>query len=230
MSLVQVLRPPFRLLINGPSRTGKTSALRKIVFSLTGVFDKIVVNSENALVNSNYSDFTSLLMEGPSLAKIMAIVDYQKKRLAEHKPLLRILLILEDYHTLYGASKEMSRLFVTARQYSISLIAVTHRLSQVPTMVRDNTTHLLITSRPRARDQAKLIANFTELGEEELAEAFKTIRLGCPLLLQPGSADGIFIRVEKSFRTRELDAFSASGESGDDECDSDSDSDSSADF
>jgi len=223
-TLARVFKPPFRLIINGPSRTGKTSALRKIVYGLSGQFDKICVNSENALENNAY-DFASNLMEGACLDRIMAIIDYQKKRVSKKQPLLKILFIIEDYQSIYGSSKDMSRLFVTARQYQISLVAVTHRLSQVPAMVRDNATHLLITSRPRAKDQTKLIANFTEVSEKELEEAFSKIRLGQPLLLQPRTTDLLFLTVEKAFRTKELDDYRDEEEEEENESEEESEDD-----
>ena len=187
-TLAEILRPPFRLLINGPSKSGKTSALRKIVFSLSGHFNKIILNSENCQVNRNY-DFTTSLIEGSALDKIMGIVNYQKNRLRQSLPLLKLLIIVEDYQSLYGSSREMSRLWTVARQYNISLIAVTHRLSQVPTMVRDNATHLLLTTKPKDRPQSQLVRNFTEANAAVLEEAFNSIKLGSPLLLQTGSED-----------------------------------------
>lgn len=116
----------------------------------------------------------------------------------------RILLILEDFQTLYGNNRNISRLWITARAYSISLICVCHRLSTLPPQIRDNSPFLLLTSKPRP-DQLKIVSNHTELGGWDLQDALRQVRMGEPLLLEQGSEEIFFLDIMPEFATRELD-------------------------
>lgn len=203
MSLRSVFVHPFRLIICGPSRTGKTTALRQICAELQGDFNCIVINSENAAHNPNYS-FASHRLEGDAQSRFSQLLEAQKRRQAKGEKMHRILLILEDFQTLYGNNRNISRLWITARAYSISLICVCHRLSTLPPQIRDNSPFLLLTSKPRP-DQLKIVSNHTELGGWDLQDALRQVRMGEPLLLEQGSEEIFFLDIMPEFATRELD-------------------------
>lgn len=205
MSLGLVLQHPFRLIICGVSRSGKTTALRQLVAEVSNQFNAVIVNSENAEHNPNY-DFATHRLEGDAQARFTQLLEAQKRRQARGEKMHRLLLILEDFQTLYGNNRNISRLWITARAYSISLVCVCHRLSTLPPQIRDNSPNLLLTSRPRP-DQMKIVSDHTELTGYELAGAIREIRLGCPLLLTQGAEEVYFLSVRPEFATTELDDF-----------------------
>lgn len=205
MSLAGVLQHPFRLILCGVSRSGKTTTLRQIVAELEGQFNAVIVNSENAAHNPNY-DFASHRLEGDATARFNQLLEAQKRRQSRGEKMHRLLLICEDFQTLYGNNRAISRLWITARAYSISLICVCHRLSTLPPQIRDNSPQLILTSRPRP-DQMKIVGDHTELCGWDLQQALRGIAVGTPLLLMQGSDEVYFLDVRPEFATRELDDF-----------------------
>lgn len=208
MSLIGHLRPPFRALVLGPSQSGKTSLVRKIAFECGGYFQKIIVNSENAACNPNYL-FATTLFEGNATQRIEGVINYQKRRVKEGKTMLKILLIFEDFGTLYsGSTKAIAKVALSARQYQISIITCLHRLTNAPPSLRDNATMLFLTVPPRP-DQMARVLELTEADRGTLTRAFSEIRKGRVLVL-PVSTDQIFfLTVEPEFRTVEIDGTEA---------------------
>jgi len=203
--LVRELGHPFRLIVFGASGSGKSSALRFLALDGAGTWDRVIVNAESATVNHSF-DYASNRLDGDASAKILAIIGYQKRRLQQGQRLLRVLLILEDFSATYsGASKNIAKIVLTARHWSISVVVVAHRLTSLPPPVRDQATAIIVTSKVRA-DQTARLRELTELEGYDLTRALSGIRTGRPLLLKVGSDAAFYVPVPARFATRALDA------------------------
>jgi energy-coupling factor transporter ATP-binding protein EcfA2 len=205
MSLEELLGDrPFRLLVYGDAGAGKSTAVRKLAYELGHNYDAIVVNSYNAEMNPNY-DFTPRLLSGNASAAIQGIIDFNMQRARSGLRMLRVLLIIEDYLGLYGPQdKVMRRLAIEGRQYFISTVTVIHRLSQLPTIVRDTSTHILFVGPPKL-DQLKYVANFTRFTVGELREVTGNLGDFEGLLIPAKRKVRHFLRIEAIYATIDLD-------------------------
>lgn len=204
--LVRELGHPFRLIIFGASGSGKSSTLRFLALDGAGTWDRVVVNAESATVNPAF-DYASNRLDGDASAKILGMIAFQKKRLREGKRLLCILLVLEDFSATYsGSSRNIAKIVLTARHWSISVVVVAHRLTTLPPPVRDQATAILVTSKVRA-DQMTRLRELTELEGYDLTRALGGVRTGRPLLLKVGSDAAFYVPVPARFATRSLDCL-----------------------
>ena len=203
--MLAAMKPPWRVVVYGPSGSGKSTTINKIVSEVGGYFDKIIVNAENATDNPNYS-YATQCFDGDAFERFARIVQYQKESLRQGRKLLKILLCLEDFSTIYSGanSKKLAKFVLTARHYAISIITVAHRLSSLPTQVRDNCTGIFVVARPRP-DQFKIIAGISEMEENELRRACERVQVGRVLYLPAREDSAYFLEVEPKYATRELD-------------------------
>lgn len=150
MSLQSIIQPPFRLLVVGPSETGKSSTIRYIAgYLYKNCFNRIYCLSNNARNNPNYNYAHDRVSgDEQQLTEIITnILDYNKSLLESQKSMPAILLVLEDYQCVFSGRnpKIINRLSAEARNYNISVIWSVHQLSTVSTMVRNNCSHFICT-------------------------------------------------------------------------------------
>ena len=190
MDLVELFNADdgFRMIVQGSSNSGKTSFIRMISIMMRQYFDRIYVMSNNAKFNPNY-DFADNRISGDSShldSVITKILDYQKSCFEGGIPMPRLLLIVEDFISIYLSPKPkiQARLATEGRNYNISIIWVSHQISIMPTIIRNNSTHI-VTMGSISIDQIKCTMKYLggDISESKVRKLIKNKKPFTALIL-----------------------------------------------
>lgn len=208
----------FRAIILGPGNSGKSSFIRKFAYEtklrrrrdglVTGFYDKIYVCAPDAVHNPNY-DYADLCINGPENTKetISRLLKFQQDLRNRKLRMPKVLLIIEDYSGMFSQYKveaEMRLLATTSRHCSISFLIVSHIISNVPPIIRNNITHLIICGRPVVN---KYIAECTSYPKYQLDKIVNDDDRGdySAIVIQFGAREASYVPIEREYATQRLE-------------------------
>lgn len=149
---------PFRILITGPSESGKTTAAMKIMKSMKKHYDRLVVVSPTFSFQSCFRSLDSLISSPKRdifpLAdkRTFGLIGAQLKTLQLHcekrnEKQVRTLIFLDDNtsnNAIHGGrSGALGNLAATCRHYGASLLCISHQGKAITPGFRNNTTGLI---------------------------------------------------------------------------------------
>ena len=207
-TMLNLTKPPFRIIVHGPSEKGKSSIVRKIALELREYFNRIYVMSNNAEGNKNYS-YADKCISG-NVAKFTKIVndilDHQRAEFEAHKPLAKILLIFEDYLAVWNGGNPaiQTRLATEARNYSVSVIWVSHRIQKMPTTVRDNASLIVIVGcGQNNKGLIDCIASLSSLDNVSIKKGFyASCVMGFAMFIPAGADYYNIVKIEEKYATK----------------------------
>jgi ABC-type dipeptide/oligopeptide/nickel transport system ATPase component len=134
------IKIPFRLLITGASGSGKTSTLLSLINIMPNTWEKIVIITKNK-DEPLYNWLEDKL--GKDGLKIQEINKEGMPDLDKFDKTQNNLVVMDD---LVGEKnqKPMEDFFLRARKKGCSLVYITQSYYQVPKMIRNNLTYLII--------------------------------------------------------------------------------------
>jgi energy-coupling factor transporter ATP-binding protein EcfA2 len=134
------IKIPFRLLITGASGSGKTSTLLSLINIMPNTWEKIVIITKNK-DEPLYNWLEDKL--GKDGLKIQEINKEGMPDLDKFDKTQNNLVVMDD---LVGEKnqKPMEDFFLRSRKKGCSLVYITQSYYQVPKMIRNNLTYLII--------------------------------------------------------------------------------------
>ena len=208
----------FKGIILGPGNSGKSSFIRKFAYETkarrrrdgtgTGFFDKIYVCAPDAVNNPNY-DYADLRINGAENTKstITRLLKFQQDLRNRNVRMPKVLLIIEDYSGMFSATKvenEMRLLTTTARHCSISFLIVSHRISNVSVIMRNNITHLIICGNPVID---KYVIECTSYLSYQLNKIINDEDRGeyTPIVIEFGAREAKYVPIEPDYATQRFE-------------------------
>lgn len=149
-------RPPFRMLVVGPSASGKSNLILNLItrFLLTedksdSIFSKIYVFSPSALIDKSFTIFVrNPIFNNPEKTIIKNTLDYDLIQEIINRPYddEQILTYIDDFAADKKALQDavLHDLFFRSRHNNISVIITTQYYHQIPIMERNNVNYLAL--------------------------------------------------------------------------------------
>ena len=146
---------PFRMLIKGPSRSGKTNALLNLIQNLNETtpflyakdlsepkYEFLTNNNKNAGIK-HFNDSTAFIEYSNGMEDVFTNIDgYNKKRKR------KVLIVFDDMIADMMSSKKfkaiIKELFISCRKLNISIVFITQSYFRTPKDARLNSTHYAI--------------------------------------------------------------------------------------
>ena len=174
--------PPFRMLINAPSQSGKSNVIQNLIFNKNfyyGCFDSIVFVSptlyedktaQHMIHNANLDDDddeTIILRDDPeNLDEIIEkIIKYQTENRDDNE---QVLLILDDCIGTINKSSSINSFIMKARHYRVSIIISTQYYRAVDPKIRENCNAYLFFLNHSSKEVEKI--------NEEIGVKFKNFK------------------------------------------------------
>jgi hypothetical protein len=148
-------KPPFRMLLNAPSQSGKSNVIQNLIFNKNfyadNCFDTIVFVSPTIFEDTTakhmpqiaeYDEKLVLRDDPDNLDSIIdKLVEYQTEHHEENE---HILLIMDDCISNINKSSAINKFIMKARHYRISIIIATQYYRAVDARVRENCNAYLL--------------------------------------------------------------------------------------
>ena len=163
---------PFRMLVIGPSGSGKSNALLNLIQQDNKIIDKIYLYAKDLeepkyqfLIEKRENDGIKNLNDPNAFIEYSStmddvynnIDDYNSKR--ERKVLTVFDDMITDIMTQKGLQAIIKELFIRCRKLNILLVLITQSYFSVPKEVRLNSTHYLIMKIHNRRELQRIAIN-----------------------------------------------------------------------
>ena len=158
------IKLPFRMLLCGPSGTGKTNLLLNII-KYIGIFDKIILLAKDLeeplykhLIKA-YASVEKKCKTGPMLLAISNIKDMPAVadcNVKENTLFICDDLICEDKKDL----KKVEAFWMNARKVSVSMVFLSQGYFCIPKFIRMNSNYILIKKLHTPKDMKALIREY----------------------------------------------------------------------
>ena len=143
----------FRLLLSGPSNSGKTNAARWIIDRYyKGTFERTILMSPTAKIDPVWKDLHGLKKKDRitklsirPLKKLLKAQETKVKKMGKRK-CPKVLVIFDDTignHTFVN-SPQFLQCFIRGRHFCVSLIVMTQSYVKLPRSVRLQATHVML--------------------------------------------------------------------------------------
>ena len=163
---------PSLLVIAGKSRSGKTVLTKELVSQNRQAFDRIIVISGSAHLNSEYDGLTDKqnFIDPQSIQKIQRLIALQKK-VTQAKKKHRLLIIIDNFIGLANVHNgKLGKLFdmiaTQGRHLQVSSIFLTQKLTGVSPVIRQNAMYWLVTRLDRQSVQKTLFDHQSKFTNE----------------------------------------------------------------
>ena len=163
---------PSLLVIAGKSRSGKTVLTRELVAQNRQSFDRIIVISGSAHLNTEYDGLTDKrnFIDPQSIQKIQRLIALQKK-VTQAKKRHRLLIIIDNFIGLANVHNgKLGKLFdmiaTQGRHLQVSSIFLTQKLTGVSPVIRQNAMYWLVTRLDRQSVQKTLFDHQSKFTNE----------------------------------------------------------------
>jgi hypothetical protein len=161
----RLMRPPFRLLVNAPSGSGKSNMIQNLLFNdnfYKGMFDYIVylsptIHEDKTAQHMREMDDEKLILSD-DVDKLDILVDNLMERQAddEHRD-EHVLLVLDDCIGLIKKGSKLNTAIMKLRHYNVSVIMVTQYYRSVDPKVRENCSQYIFYKNANATEVKKII-------------------------------------------------------------------------
>lgn len=186
-------KPEFRLIVTGPSGTGKSTLVKYLLcVAYPGVFDEIFIFHPAFYADDTWSDMVdeddpdsspiskdNVFTEG-SAREIREIVQAKwNECLAERQsnPHYRVLFIFDDLSAELSKDIWVQNLFTKGRKIGASVIVMTNKYNTYHPAVRENSTYLAIFKPTTKLEKQALVTDLSPaFGSDAIDEAFKLFR------------------------------------------------------
>ena len=172
------------ILFLGPSGGGKSVLIREFLYEMRNRVDAAVIINGSEGLNSDFEDIVPPLFSGDSfsLLHLENLYSAQKKHIQEvrewneqnptHKKRFKSLLVLLDdvgFDRTMQQQKLFTKLFTNGRNYHIFVLSSYQDWVQAPTVVRQNSQVLAITSNiPHFRSRSIVTEVINRFNEQQL--------------------------------------------------------------
>jgi hypothetical protein len=161
----RLMRPPFRLLVNAPSGSGKSNMIQNLLFNdnfYKGMFDYTVylsptIHEDKTAQHMRDMDDEKLILSD-DVDKLDILVDNLMERQAsdEHRD-EHVLLVLDDCIGLIKKGSKLNTAIMKLRHYNVSVIMVTQYYRSVDPKVRENCSQYIFYKNANATEVKKII-------------------------------------------------------------------------
>ena len=179
--------PPFRMIVTGPSNSGKTTLLEKM-WNMSGGYKNIFMTDNIIIFSSTYGldDTFMKIKHNPSNvfthfdeAVVHDVFDQQESiKLKMPKRLADVIIIFEDMASeqIFNRSKLMESLAFKSRHLNVSFIIITQKYTSVSTSLRRNADcTILLQPRNFAELDVVVAENFCKEDRKKALETLKNI-------------------------------------------------------
>ena len=177
---------PYRILIIGGSRSGKTNALPNLIHNQPYI-DKIYLYAKDPyeakhqfLINNRESVGINRLNDPKAFINYSNDMDKAYKNIDNYNPdkESKILIVFDDMIADIIKNKELNsivtELFIRGRKLNISLVFITQSYFKVPKDVRNNSTHFFIMKIPNKRELMQIAINHSsDINTKDFIEIYR---------------------------------------------------------
>jgi hypothetical protein len=163
------IKVPFRMITVGSSGSGKTNITMNLLSLMANTFNKVILYTRNK--HEPLYEYLQLSIPDETMLEIHEGLEHLNGVDLDTEYEGQTLILFDDLCNEKNQSR-ISELFIRGRKLGVSLVYLTQKYSQVPTLVREQASHLILKKISGKRDITTILRQYS-LGDLETIELLK---------------------------------------------------------
>ncbi len=168
---IHQIKVPFRMCVIGSSGSGKTNITMNLLSLMSDTFNKIVLYTRNK--NEPLYEYLEKAIPDEGMLEIHEGLNHLNTCDLDNEYYGQTLVIFDDLCNEKN-QRQIGELFLRGRKLGVSLVYLTQKYSEVPTLVREQTSYLILKKISGKRDIVAILRNYSlDLEIHELLKIYQ---------------------------------------------------------